>query len=154
MQEVLNEAEELRAKLTQAVDVDAASFEAIMAAFKLSKRTEEEKTSRSQKIQEATLYASQVPLQTARDAVRVMDLALQVARMGNTNAITDGASGAAMARAALTSAGYNVRINLSSLKDKAQADVLLMELKALEARAAELDAAVKEVLIERGGLSL
>jgi len=154
MQEVLNEAEELRAKLTQAVDVDAASFEAIMAAFKLPKGTEDEKAARSQKIQEATLYASQVPLQTARDAVRVMDLALQVARMGNTNAITDSASGAAMARAALTSAGYNVRINLSSLKDKVQADLLLMELKALEARATELDAAVNEVLVERGGLSL
>lgn len=154
MQEVLNEAEELRAKLTQAVDVDAASFEAIMAAFKLPKGTEDEKAARSQKIQEATLYASQVPLQTARDAVRVMDLALQVARMGNTNAITDSASGAAMARAALTSAGYNVRINLSSLKDKVQADLLLMELKALEARATELDAAVKEMLVEQGGLSL
>jgi len=154
MQEVLAEAEDLRTKLTRAVDEDAASFEAIMAAFKLPKDTEQEKAARSQKIQEATLYASQVPLQTARDAVRVMELALQAARMGNSNAITDGASGAAMARAALTSAGSNVRINLSSLQDKAQADALMTELKALEARAAELDAAVKEVLAERGGLSL
>jgi glutamate formiminotransferase / formiminotetrahydrofolate cyclodeaminase len=152
--DVLAEAEELRAKLTRAVDVDASSFEAIMAAYKLPKGTEEEKAARSQKIQEATLNASQVPLQTARDAVRVMELALQAARMGNNNAITDGASGAALARAALTSAGYNVRINLSSLKDKAQADALLADLMALEARAAELDAAVREVLAERGGLGL
>ena len=154
MKEVFAEAEELRAKLTRAVDEDAASFEAIMSAFKLPKGTDEEKAARSQKIQEATLYASQVPLQTARDAVRVMELALQAARMGNSNAITDAASGAAMARAALTSAGYNVRINLSSLKDKAKADALLADLTALEARAAEIDTAVKEVLVERGGLSL
>ncbi len=59
-----------------------------------------------------------------------------------------------MARAALTSAGYNVRINLASLQDTAKADALLTELKALEARAAEMDAALKQVLVERGGLAL
>ncbi len=109
MQGILAEAEALRARLTKAVDEDAASFEAIMQAFKFPKETDAEKAARSQKIQEATLTAAQIPLQTAKDAVRVMELALEAARMGNTNAITDGASGAAMARAALTSAGYNVR---------------------------------------------
>lgn len=154
MRGIFAEAEALRTRLTQVVDEDAASFEAIMQAFKLPKETEAEKTVRSQKIQEATLYATQVPLQTAKDAVDVMALALKVAQLGNTNAITDGASGAAMARAALTSAGYNVRINSASLQDTAKADALLMELKRVEAKAVEMDAALKQVLVERGGLSL
>ncbi len=153
MKAVLNEAESLRAKLTDAVDEDATSFDAIMQAFKLPKGTDEEKAARSQAIQDATLYAAQVPLQTATDAVHVMELALKVASVGNSNAITDGASGAAMARAALTSAGYNVRINLSSLKDKTKAEELLANLQALESKADEFDASLRKVLEERGGLS-
>ena len=153
MKAVLDEAENLREKLTKAVDEDAASFTAIMQAFKLPKGNDEEKVARSQAIQDATLYASEVPLETAKGAVRVMALALQVVKAGNSNAITDGASGAAMARAALTSAGYNVRINLSSLKDKVKAEGLLADLKALEEKADELDVGLRLVLIERGGLS-
>ena len=152
MQGVLGNAEDLRASLTQAVDEDSASFMAIMQAFKLPKGTDEEKSMRSQAIQDATLYASEVPLLTAKGAVRVMELALKVASVGNSNAITDGASGAAMARAALTSAGYNVRINITSLKDKERAAALMVDLKKLEERANEIDTALREVLVERGGL--
>ncbi|MBT7075465.1 MAG: glutamate formimidoyltransferase [Anaerolineae bacterium] len=152
MKGVLEKAEDLRASLTQAVDEDAASFTAIMQAFKLPKGTDEEKAMRSEVIQDATLYASEVPLATAKGALRVMELALQVASVGNSNAITDGASGAAMARAAMTSAGYNVRINLSSLKDKEKAEDLLGNLKKLEAKADEISAELCKVLEERGGL--
>ncbi len=152
MQEILVEAEELRAKLAQAVEEDAESFTAIMQAFKLPKESAEEKSIRSQAIQDATLYASEVPLETARGAVRVMELALQAARLGNLNAITDGASGSAMARAGLTSAGYNVRINLGSLKDKVKASGLLAELIKLEERADEVDTDLRKILVARGGL--
>ena len=153
MKEILEKAESLREKLTRAVDEDAASFTAIMQAFKLPKEGDEEKAARSQAIQEASLYATRVPLQTARDAVFVMELVLKVATKGNSNAITDGASGAAMARAALTSAGYNVRINITSLKDKAQANAILTELIALENIADDVEKALRQVLIERGGLN-
>ncbi len=154
MKGVLEEAEELRARLSQAVDEDAASFTAIMQAFKLPKATDEDKSIRSQAIQDATLYASEVPLQTARDSVNVMRLALKVARVGNSNAITDGASGAVMARAALTSAGYNVRINLTSLKDTSKANDLQKELVALEKEAEDIEKSIRQVLVERGGLNL
>ncbi|MBT7599579.1 MAG: glutamate formimidoyltransferase [Anaerolineae bacterium] len=152
MKEILAEAEDLRAELTQAVEEDAASFTAIMQAFKLPKGSDEEKEARSQAIQDATLYASEVPLVTAKGAVRVMELALEVAKVGNANAITDGASGAEMARAALNSAGYNVRINLSSLKDKEKAEELLANLKKLEEKADVIKASLQLVLEERGGL--
>ena len=58
-----------------------------------------------------------------------------------------------MARAALTSAGYNVRINLGSLKDRAKAEELLNALKRLEAKADEIDESLRSVLNERGGLT-
>ncbi len=152
MKLILDETEALREKLTQAVDEDAASFTAIMQAFKLPKGNDEEKATRSQAIQDATLYASEVPLETAKGAARVMELALEVAKGGNSNAITDGASGAAMARAALTSAGYNVRINLGSLKDKEKSTELIKELKKLETKANEISVELRKILEERGGL--
>ncbi|HIE24807.1 MAG TPA: glutamate formimidoyltransferase [Anaerolineales bacterium] len=153
MKEILEESEELREKLTNAVEEDANSFTAIMQAFKLPKGNDEEKVTRSQAIQDATLYASVVPLATAKNALRVMELSLHVAQKGNINAITDGASGAEMARAALNSAGYNVRINLSSLKNKEKAEEFLAELKQLEEKANKISVDLRQVLEERGGLA-
>jgi glutamate formiminotransferase/formiminotetrahydrofolate cyclodeaminase len=83
-----------------------------------------------------------------------MSLALRAAQIGNLNAITDAASGAAMARAALTASGYNVRINLASLKDESQKAERLQTLRTLEARADELDSALREILSTRGGFSI
>ncbi|NOZ00186.1 MAG: glutamate formimidoyltransferase [Chloroflexi bacterium] len=154
MQEILTRAETLRAALRRAVDEDAAAFEAIMSAFKLPKGTDEEKQARSRAIQSATLYAAQVPLETARYAVEVIELAGRVVALGNLNAITDAASGAALARSGLVSAGYNVRINLTSLKDEAVRDALLDDLHAIERRADEIDQSIRRTLTERGGLEL
>lgn len=149
MQAILAEAESLRAELTAGVAEDAAAFEAVMAAFKLPK----EIAARSAEIEKATLQAARVPLQAAVKAVRVMELAAQAAASGNLNAISDGASGAAMARAALTAAGTNVRINVNSLAEKALGNSLLVELKALETRATEIEAEIHQTLETRGGFA-
>ena len=99
-------------------------------------------------------YAAQVPLETARLAVDVMELASRCVAVGNLNAISDGATGAALAHAALTGAGYNVRINVSSLNDKAKGDPLLAALKELERKAAAFEAQIHQDLVERGGMPL
>ncbi len=151
---ILAEAETLRAELTAAVAEDAAAFEAVMAAFKLPKDSATQEKMRAAEIEKATLVAAKVPLKVAGKAVRVIELAAQIVAIGNLNAISDGASGAAMARAALTSAGYNVRINLNSLADKAAGESLLAELKQLEGRAAQFEAEVRQMLETRGGLAL
>ena len=150
MKEILDEAEAQRSELTTAVDRDAKAFEAIMAAFKLSK----DNPNRSAHIQEATLHAAEIPLEVASQAVRVMELALEVASYGNANAITDAGTGAAMAQASLIGAGYNVRINVLGLKDEAAVEPLLDVLKDLDENAAELQSQLTQQLIERGGLAL
>jgi formiminotetrahydrofolate cyclodeaminase len=95
-----------------------------------------------------------VPLDVAHKAVRIIELALQVAFSGNINAISDGASGAALAQAALTGAGYNVRINILDLKDESKRTHLLDEIKALDQQAERQITALEDVLTQRGGLSL
>lgn len=152
MQAIRVIAEGLRKELGQAVGDDAASFEVLMATFKLPKETDEQKSIRDAAIQQATLNAAHIPLHVAEDAVKVMELALKCAQRANLNAISDSMSGFAMSRAALTAAGYNVRINVNSLEDKSAGDKMLKELAALEKEAAKLEKEIRAVLKERGGI--
>jgi glutamate formiminotransferase/formiminotetrahydrofolate cyclodeaminase len=154
MKAVLAEAEKLRVDLSADVARDAGAFEAVMAAFKLAKETPEQAELRAGEIETATLAAAQVPLEVARKALRVIELSAQVMADGNLNAISDGASGAAMARAALTAAGTNVRINVKDLANKPLGQVLLSELKTLEARAVQVEAELRQTLETRAGLPL
>ena len=153
MEAVLSEAESLRASLALAVEKDAAAFEKVMAAFRLPRKTEAEIAARKQAIQETMQHAAEVPLSTAEKAVRVMELALQAAKLGNANAITDAATGASLAQAALTGAGYNVRINALDL-DQHAAETLFTRLTELEKRAAQVQEGLRAVLNERGHLGV
>jgi glutamate formiminotransferase/formiminotetrahydrofolate cyclodeaminase len=150
----LEEAEQLRGKLKEAIQKDANAFGAVMEAFRLPRDTDEEATARQKAIDEATLVAAQVPLDTARMAVRVMQLAAQTTAIGNSNAISDGATGVALGRAALTGAGYNVRINVASLSEPSRGAELVTAMKKLEAQADEIEAQARDNMVERGGISL
>jgi len=154
MYALLEKAEDLRARLKAAIQEDAQAFSKVMEAFKLPKDTDEETAARLTAIEEATLEAARVPLETARLAVEVMGLAAQCVAAGNLSAISDGATGAALAGAALTGAGYNVRINITSLSDKTKGEPLLATLLNLERKAAEFEAQIKQNLVERGGMPL
>ena len=152
MKEILNQAERLRQELSQAVQADSAAFTAVLEAFKLPHATHDQQKQRMAAIQQATLQAAQVPLEVARKTVTVMALAERCTALGNLNAISDAASAAAMAQAALTSAGYNVRININGLSEKTAGDNLLVQLEALEARARELEKEIHKTLSGRGGI--
>jgi glutamate formiminotransferase/formiminotetrahydrofolate cyclodeaminase len=152
MQAIRVVAENLRKELTQAVDDDAGAFEAVMGAYRLSKENEELAAVRSSAIVTATLNAAHVPLHVAEDVVKVMELALKCVRKGNLSAISDAMSGFAMCRAALTAAGYNVRININSLEDKTAGEKMLAELKDLEAKADTLENDIRQIMTERGGI--
>ncbi len=151
---VIEASEALRADLTQAVELDAGAFDAIMTAMRLPKDTEEQQSARGAAMEDATRKAMDVPFMVASKAVQVIELALQVITSGNLNAISDGGTAAALARAALTGAGLNVRTNSLSLSEIGYAQPMLQNLAALEARASELEGQIRQMLIERGRLPL
>lgn len=128
---ILAQSEELRARLHRLVDGDAEAFGQIMDAYKLPRATEEEKQVRSFRIQEATIAASQVPLEIARECARIVDLALPAARTTNVQAIGDVAMAAYLAEGALRGAVINIDINLRSVKDKETVDRLNEQAQAL-----------------------
>ena len=132
MKALADKASQLRNKLTAAIDQDADAYTEVMAAYKLPKTTDEETSLRKQKIQDAIKHAALVPLEVARDALAVIDLAGSAIRKGNKNAASDGAVAAMNARTAALAAIYNVRINLSSIKDDAFVEKLAQEAEELQ----------------------
>jgi glutamate formiminotransferase/formiminotetrahydrofolate cyclodeaminase len=153
MQAIRVVAENLRKELTQAVDDDSSAFEVLMTKFKMPKDTEEQKAARNAAIVQATLNAALVPLHVAEDSVKVMELALKCVKDANVNAISDAASGFAMARAALAAAGSNVRINVNSLGEvSSSGGRMLQEFAELEKKAEKLEKEIQKVMKERGGI--
>ena len=152
MQSILKEVETLQKVLLAAVEADSAAFEAVIDAYRLPKDTPDASAIRSEAIQTATLEAAQVPFETVRKSLRVIQLAVQIAALGNTNAITDAGTAAALAQAAITGAGYNVRINTITIKDVKKSKQLLEKLGKMESRASQFMTQLKGILKERGGL--
>ena len=106
-----------------------------MVAFKMPKETDEEKKARSAAIQAGYEQAASVPLEIARAAVDLMELAEDATAMGNPQAASDGVSGAAHLYCAAACAIANVEINAASLKDVGRRTALLDEVAALRGRA-------------------
>ena len=152
MLEVLNEAEALRDNLLIAVQRDMDAFDAVMRAYRLPQDSDKEKAIRDAAVEEVTFQAAEEPLAAARTALRVLNLAIPAAEMGNINAISDAASGAAHARAALTTSSLNVRINLLNVSDRKRAQAMLDTLQALETSAGLMEEKLARVLKERSGL--
>lgn len=103
--------------LLAAIDEDAESYDRVMAAFRLPKESEAERLARENAIQEALKGAAVIPFRTAEKTCEVMELLDELAEIGNPNALSDTATGAQMALAALRGACYNVEINLRSITD-------------------------------------
>lgn len=133
----------IQEELLHLVDEDTEAFNRIMAAFGMPKGNEEEKRLRSAAIQEATLFAAQVPLQTMKMAMRVFPLCRAMVEKGNPNSVSDAGVGTLAARAAVLGAGMNVKINASSLKDKAKAAELIAEADRLIAQANSLEEEIR-----------
>jgi glutamate formiminotransferase/formiminotetrahydrofolate cyclodeaminase len=113
---------------------DAASYEAVMVAYKLPSEPADALNARQKAITDALLGAAEVPLETARACAAVAELAATCAEKGNTNAVSDAGVAALLADAACKGAVYNVRINVSSLEDKSRGAGLIQEATQLLAQ--------------------
>jgi formiminotetrahydrofolate cyclodeaminase len=118
MNEVAAEADRLRAELLALVDEDATAFDQVMAAFRMPKETPDEQAARAEAIQQAYMSAVQPPMLVCTKSLRVLELALQVAEMGNPNAASDAGVATLLAATALEGGALNVQINLGSIKDE------------------------------------
>ncbi|MGM9852410.1 MAG: glutamate formimidoyltransferase [Muribaculaceae bacterium] len=139
----------LMERLLDLVDEDTAAFNRIMAAIQMPKSTDHEKDLRDKAMEEATLYATLVPLRTMRAANECFDICEAMAETGNPASISDAGVGVLAARAAVLGAGLNVRINAAGLKDREKAKELVGRAEAIEKEAREREAALIEMIIAK-----
>lgn len=118
IKKIIEESDAVAEELKNLIDKDTEAFNKVMAAFKMPKGTDEEKTERKKAIQSGMKEAAIVPLEVMEKAIEAMELAKDIAVLGNKNAITDAGVSGIMGYAAVKGAAYNVQINLLSIKDE------------------------------------
>jgi glutamate formiminotransferase/formiminotetrahydrofolate cyclodeaminase len=154
MQDLAERADALRGKLSAAIAEDSAAFEAVMQAYRLPKADEAQAGQRAAAIHAATVVAARVPLKTAEMTLDVMRLAQQAGEQGNSNAITDAWSAAALAHAAISCAGANVRINLAALSEDPEAGKIQTRLEKVDREAGDLLKTIRKNIKDRAGIDL
>jgi len=138
MKEAALKAASLGNQLAALVKRDADAYAMVSDAYKLPKEPADAAARRADAVTSALLKAAEVPLETARAAVDVAELALLVAEKGNTNAVTDAGVAALLAAASARGAAYNVRVNVQALDDKSKGESLSREASRLADKAAEI----------------
>ncbi|MBQ8461711.1 MAG: glutamate formimidoyltransferase [Bacteroidales bacterium] len=133
-------------ELLALIDEDTAAFDRIMDCFSMPKGTEEEKAARAAALEEATLYAAQVPLRTMEASLKALPLALEMAQKGNPASASDAGVAALAAVAGIRGAQLNVRINAAGLKDQAAAAPLLARAEAIVKEAQALETQVLDAV--------
>ncbi|HKQ99653.1 MAG TPA: glutamate formimidoyltransferase [Pyrinomonadaceae bacterium] len=151
VRDVLAELTPLRARLARAATEDAASFERVMEARRLPEATEGESRERANRIEEALKGAATIPLEVAGCAMQVLELLETLSEIGNPNALSDAATGAQLAVAAITSARYNVLVNVAGIEDEEFAAEHRSRAGDLLERAREVAARIEASLLESIG---
>jgi methenyltetrahydrofolate cyclohydrolase len=109
----------LRSRLVDLIDRDAASYDAVVAAYRLPKATDADKAARTAAIQAALKRATEVPLETMVVCADVIDEAVAVAEASNPSARSDIAVGMQTLTTAIQGALLNVEANIGSVTDQA-----------------------------------
>ncbi len=131
LRDIKRDTERLRGELMALARRDGDAFDAVMMAGRLPQGSAGEVAERDHALAVAGLEAARVPLATAAACLSVVELATQVARIGNVNAITDVGTAGLLARAGGEGALLNVEINLKSLPDSADKQGVETELHRL-----------------------
>lgn len=118
MEAVSDACEEARVAFLDLAQADARAYDAVSAAYKQPKESPEQQAAREAAVQAALRGAIDVPLQVMERCLEVIGNAKAAVQVGNRNAVSDGAAGAELCRAALKVAAYNVKINLVAVKDE------------------------------------
>lgn len=122
MDEIGIEAQNLKDRLSFLVDEDTNAFNKVMDANRLSATNDKEQSAKNQAIEIANKYAIEIPLETAKKCLRVIELADTLVKKGNPNSVSDAGVAAEVALAGVSGACMNVLINLTSVEDETYCD--------------------------------
>lgn len=106
-----------RERFLRLAQEDSDAYDAVVAARRRPKGTEEERAARTREMAAANRLAAEVPIETAREAVTLLSALPELAEKGNPNAASDAGASALLLEAAAQAALLNVAINLSGVED-------------------------------------
>ena len=138
--------QQIKDQLLKLVDEDTRAFNRIMDAYGLPKSNEEEKAKRKRAIQEATLYAIEIPFKVMQLSLQSFDIIKPMAEFGNPNSVSDAGVGALCARTAVQGAFLNVKINAAGYENKAYVEERLSKGNEILKQAIELEKNVLEIV--------
>jgi len=144
--------QQVKDELIKLVDADTAAFNKIMEAFALPKTTDEEKVKRTNRIQEATKNAIEIPFKVMQTAAAAMPIVQAMATIGNPNSVSDAGVAALCIRSAVMGAFMNVRINAGSYNDKNYVTEIIAKGKAIEDAVCEQEIEILKVVNDKIGL--
>jgi glutamate formiminotransferase/formiminotetrahydrofolate cyclodeaminase len=137
LSEALEDMRRVADDLAEAIDRDAASYDAVMAAFKLPQSNAAETKSREDAIQTATRGAAEVPLQVAERTVALFERLGQLASIAAASMKSDLEVARLMATAGAKGALANVEINLDGITDAGYVTSMRERVAALRERLGE-----------------
>jgi len=136
----------LRHHLTRLVQRDVHAHERVQAAYTMLTEPDAARTARTTAIHDAMLHAAETALETARAALRVAEMAADLAERGNRHTAADAYGAALIAEATCKGAEFTVRINVA-LRDHAR--TTREATLAAEARTCLLEATAYAQIAER-----
>lgn len=151
MRQVLEEAAELKDQLTALAEKDVEAYDEVSRAYHLRNVcgiTDEECQNA---LNAALLNASEIPLQIARAAKRILALALIAAEKGNINAVCDAGVAALLADTSLQASRLTVQLNLAPVPCSPRKDAMLVELKSILGDTAGVSELVVQLVQKRTG---
>jgi len=149
VKDILSQAEMVLSLLKTGLSQDIAEFSNFMAVLKLPKSTDEEKALRTEKLQKVLVSATDTPLGISQNCFKILQLAQELAPIGNKGAISDVGVAAYLAESALKSAMLSVDINLPQIKDASYQERVKLERTRLFEKAAVLCAETVAVVQSR-----
>ncbi len=135
LNDAAEECQQIKEALVKAIDEDTNAFNSYMNARRLPNKTAEEKKTREEAMQAGLKQAVMIPLNTAKQSFRAIEIAEVVAKNGNPNSITDVGVGTQSAYTGVIGGIYNVLINLKEINDEKFVDEMRNSCKELKSKA-------------------
>ncbi len=145
LESVVEKGDELRRALLGLVMDDATAFDTAMMARRLTR----DRADRDRLIQEATIRAAEVPLNTIEKSVQVLVLARDLASIGSRSAMSDVVTAVAAARGAVEGAASNVLINLEGIRDEKYVNEATSRVERARDEILQLEARTRKIIQAR-----
>ncbi len=133
-------------ELTILIDRDALALRGLLAAAGLSETSLEQQKVRNVALQKALKQAAEVPLETARACLEVMEIGKAIVTMVDKMVISDLMAGVVAAHAGIAASLLSTAINLGEIQDETLVSGLAGQIYLLRTTGDELKAVLEDMV--------